>query len=142
MSVMLCEKAMELVRELYRAPEGQLPAFNVRRDREDWMGVLRIGLPGRARPGRATGRSGALAVFPLHFPRRVYFLNRVSSKGANQDFGTLQKSLGRKRTSLCLYHPTIRCISLYEYISFSVSMYSFLTLPLFNQIFVGCLIII
>ncbi|XP_015452303.1 DNA replication complex GINS protein PSF1 isoform X2 [Pteropus alecto] len=25
---MLCEKAMELVRELYRAPEGQLPAFN------------------------------------------------------------------------------------------------------------------
>lgn len=29
-SVMFCEKAMELVRELHRAPEGQLPAFNVR----------------------------------------------------------------------------------------------------------------
>ncbi|KAF3824582.1 hypothetical protein GH733_009916, partial [Mirounga leonina] len=27
---MFCEKAMELVRELHRAPEGQLPAFNVR----------------------------------------------------------------------------------------------------------------
>ncbi|XP_072583501.1 DNA replication complex GINS protein PSF1 isoform X6 [Vulpes vulpes] len=26
---MFCEKAMELVRELHRAPEGQLPAFNV-----------------------------------------------------------------------------------------------------------------
>ncbi|XP_034351508.1 DNA replication complex GINS protein PSF1 isoform X3 [Arvicanthis niloticus] len=25
---MFCEKAMELVRELHRAPEGQLPAFN------------------------------------------------------------------------------------------------------------------
>ena len=29
-SAMLCEKAMELVRELHRAAEGQLPAFNVR----------------------------------------------------------------------------------------------------------------
>lgn len=29
-SGMFCEKAMELVRELHRAPEGQLPAFNVR----------------------------------------------------------------------------------------------------------------
>ncbi|KAM6144341.1 DNA replication complex GINS protein PSF1 isoform 3-T3 [Erethizon dorsatum] len=26
---MFCEKAMELVRELHRAPEGQLPAFNM-----------------------------------------------------------------------------------------------------------------
>ncbi|KAL4680516.1 hypothetical protein H8959_022457 [Pygathrix nigripes] len=25
---MFCEKAMELIRELHRAPEGQLPAFN------------------------------------------------------------------------------------------------------------------
>lgn len=31
-SDMFCEKAMELVRELHRAPEGQLPAFNVRED--------------------------------------------------------------------------------------------------------------
>uniref|UniRef100_A0AC11D9S9 GINS complex subunit 1 n=1 Tax=Ovis aries TaxID=9940 RepID=A0AC11D9S9_SHEEP len=27
---MFCEKAMELVRELHRADEGRLPAFNVR----------------------------------------------------------------------------------------------------------------
>ncbi|EFB26366.1 hypothetical protein PANDA_022331, partial [Ailuropoda melanoleuca] len=27
---MFCEKAMELVRELHRAPEGELPAFSVR----------------------------------------------------------------------------------------------------------------
>ncbi|XP_011907213.1 PREDICTED: DNA replication complex GINS protein PSF1 isoform X2 [Cercocebus atys] len=27
-SAMFCEKAMELIRELHRAPEGQLPAFN------------------------------------------------------------------------------------------------------------------
>lgn len=37
---MFCEKAMELIRELHRAPEGQLPAFNVRRNRVDWMGVF------------------------------------------------------------------------------------------------------
>lgn len=29
-SAMFCEKAMELIRQLHRAPEGQLPAFNVR----------------------------------------------------------------------------------------------------------------
>ncbi|CAK7311933.1 DNA replication complex GINS protein PSF1 isoform X3 [Vulpes vulpes] len=34
---MFCEKAMELVRELHRAPEGQLPAFNVREDAEDGL---------------------------------------------------------------------------------------------------------
>lgn len=47
---MFCEKAMELVRELHRAPEGQLPAFNVRED-----GVNRAGLAEGAGPGRAAG---------------------------------------------------------------------------------------
>lgn len=40
---MFCEKAMELVRELHRAPEGQLPAFNV-------------SSRGRACPGPGVGR--------------------------------------------------------------------------------------
>lgn len=40
---MFCEKAMELVRELHRAPEGQLPAFNV-------------SSRGRACPGPGLGR--------------------------------------------------------------------------------------
>lgn len=47
---MFCEKAVELVRELHRAPEGQLPAFNVRED-----GVNRAGLAEGAGPGRAAG---------------------------------------------------------------------------------------
>ncbi|ELK04476.1 DNA replication complex GINS protein PSF1 [Pteropus alecto] len=63
---------MELVRELYRAPEGQLPAFNVRRDRVDWMGVLRPGPQGRAGPGRAGLRGGAERSGAEPSPRDIY----------------------------------------------------------------------
>lgn len=61
---MFCEKAMELVRELHRAPEGQLPAFNVRRDGGGWMGVS---------GGRGCGGRHVLALSPCSFPRGLTF---------------------------------------------------------------------
>ena len=83
---MFCEKAVELVRELHRAAEGRLPAFNVRAGRGPPQGAS-LGLHNPERGGgvpmvllrgygKVVGRSvlwlpARAGIAPLSAPRRL-----------------------------------------------------------------------